>query len=99
MYNPFDANLKKYFSFLLKLYFIKNRLLCTIFPHFKKWFVHRKVKFIRTLSPKFKKVWLNETPEFPFWGLKIYVDFDLRDSKKMESISKQKKNNISLQKY
>ena len=33
-------------------------------------------------SPKFKRVSLNETPEFPFWGLKFCVDFDLRDSKK-----------------
>ena len=42
--------------------------------------------------PKFKRVSLNETPEFPFWGLKICVDFDLRDSKKMEKINKLKKN-------
>ena len=34
-------------------------------------------------SPKFKRVSLNETSEFPFWGLNICVDFDLRDSKKM----------------
>ena len=39
-------------------------------------------------SPKFKRVSLNETLEFPFWGLKICVDFDLRDSKKMENIKK-----------
>ena len=25
---------------------------------------------------------MNETPEFPFWGLNICVDFALRDSKK-----------------
>jgi len=42
-------------------------------------------------SPKFKRVSLNETPEFPFWGLNICVDFDLRDSKKMENINKLKK--------
>ena len=41
-------------------------------------------------SPKFKRVSLNETPEFPFWGLKICVDFDLRDSKKW-NINKLKK--------
>ena len=41
--------------------------------------------------PKFKRVSLNETPEFPFWGLHICVDFDLRDSKKMENIKKLKK--------
>jgi len=40
------------------------------------------------LSPKFKRVSLNETLEFPFWGLKICVDFDLRDSKKMENMKK-----------
>ena len=28
-------------------------------------------------SPKFKRVSLNETPEFPFWGLNICVDYDL----------------------
>ena len=42
-------------------------------------------------STKFKRVSLNETPEFPFWCLKICVDFDLRDSKKMENINKLKK--------
>ena len=49
-------------------------------------------------SPKFKRVSLNETPEFPILGLHICVDFDLRDSKKMENINKLKKKNISLQK-
>ena len=34
------------------------------------------------LSPKFKRVLLNETPEFPFWGLYFCVYFDLRDSTK-----------------
>ena len=43
------------------------------------------------LSPKFKRVSLNETPEFPFWGLQFCVDFDLRDSKKIENINKLKK--------
>ena len=36
-----------------------------------------------TQSLKFKRVLLNETSEFPFWGLIICVDFDLRDSIKM----------------
>ena len=40
------------------------------------------------LSPKFKRVSLNETPEFPFWGLIIYVDFDLRDPKKWSNMKK-----------
>ena len=39
-------------------------------------------------SPKFKRVLLNETLELPFWGLNICVDFDLRDSKKMENMKK-----------
>ena len=43
------------------------------------------------LSPKFKRVSLVKTPEFPFWGLKFCVDFDLKDSKKMENINKLKK--------
>ena len=50
------------------------------------------------LSPKFKRVSLNEIPEFPFWGLNICVHFDLWDSKEMENINKLK-NNISWQKY
>ena len=33
-------------------------------------------------SPKFKRVSLNETPEFPFWGLGNCVNFDLRNFKK-----------------
>ena len=33
------------------------------------------------MSPKFKRVLLNETPLFPFRGLNICVDFDLRYSK------------------
>ena len=41
---------------------------------------------------------MNETPEFPFWGLIICVDFDLRDSKKGE-FKQTEKNNILLQKY
>ena len=44
--------------------------------------VHMNI-FRGSQSPKFKRVSLNETPEFPFWGLKICVDFDLRDWKKM----------------
>ena len=43
------------------------------------------------LSPKFKIVSLNETPEFPFWDLIFCVDFDFRDSEKMENINKLKK--------
>ena len=48
---------------------------------------------------QFKRVLLNETPEFPFWGLKICVDFYLRYSKKNGEYKKTEKNNISLQKY
>ena len=50
-------------------------------------------------SPKFKRGSLNETLEFPFWGLKFCVDFDLRDSKKNGEYKQTEKNNISLQKY
>ena len=42
-------------------------------------------------SLKFKRVSLNETPEFPFWGLNIYVDFYLRDKKKIENMKKYNK--------
>jgi len=34
-------------------------------------------------SLKFKRVSLNETSEFPFWGLNICVDFDLGELIKM----------------
>ena len=40
------------------------------------------------LSLEFKRVSLDETFQFPFWGLNICVDFDLGDSKKMENINK-----------
>jgi len=46
------------------------------------------------LRPKFKRVSLNETPDFPFRGLNISVDFCLRDSKKRE-YEETKKGNIS----
>ena len=39
-------------------------------------------------SPKFKRVSLNETLEFPFWRLNICVDFGLRYSKNMENMKK-----------
>ena len=54
-------------------------------------------KVFSTLS-RFKRASLNETPQFPFWGLNICVHLDLWDSKKMENINKLK-NNISWQKY
>ena len=47
-----------------------------------------KYCFALSLSPKFKRVSLNETPEFPFWGLSICVDFDLGDSTKIENMKK-----------
>ena len=34
---------------------------------------------VRAQSQKFKRISLKETFEFPFWGLNICVDFDLRD--------------------
>ena len=42
-------------------------------------------------SPKFKRVSLMETPEFPFWCLNICVDFDLGDFKIMENIPRKSK--------
>ena len=50
--------------------------------------VQRCSKYIPSRSPKFKRVSLNETPEFPFWRLNFCVDFDLKDSKKLENIKK-----------
>ena len=47
------------------------------------------IHFVQSL--KFKRVSLNKTPGFPFWGLIICVDFDLRDSKKMENMMKMNK--------
>ena len=42
-------------------------------------------------SSKFEKVSLNETSEFPFWGLNIRVNFYLRDSENKENMKKIKK--------
>ena len=42
-------------------------------------------------SPKFKRVSLNETLEFPFWRLNICVDFGLRNSQQMENMKKPNK--------
>ena len=42
------------------------------------------LNFFDTLSPKAKRVLLNETPEFHFWGLNICVDFDLRFFKNID---------------
>ena len=39
-------------------------------------------------SPKFKRVSLDKTPKFPFWGLNICVDFDFKDSKKIKDVNK-----------
>ena len=49
-------------------------------------------------SPKAKGVSLEKTPEFPFWGLNICADFDLRDSKKIENINKLHNKNIDSHK-
>ena len=46
-----------------------------------------QLRELRAQSPKFKRV-SDKTPEFPFWGLIICVDFDLRYSKEMENINK-----------
>lgn len=37
-------------------------------------------------SPKFKGVLLTKTPKFPFWGLKICVDFHSGEFKIMENM-------------
>ena len=39
-------------------------------------------------SPKFKRVSLDKTPEFPSRGLNICVDFDFKDSKKIKDVNK-----------
>ena len=39
-------------------------------------------------SPKFKRVSLDKTHEFTFWGFNICVNFDFRDLKKIENINK-----------
>ena len=57
----------------------------------KKRFVFSHTPSLEPLSPKFKRVSLIETPKFPFWGLKIWVDFDLTNSNKMENVNKRKK--------
>ena len=40
------------------------------------------IQRMKLQSPKFKRVSQNETPDFPFWGLNICVDFVQRDLKK-----------------
>ena len=52
---------------------------CTSKPRFRLGF---KKQLFGPLSPKFKRVSLNETPEFHIWGFNICVDFYLRNSKK-----------------
>ena len=42
----------------------------------------RTVQF--TQSPKFNRASLNKGHEFPYWGLNICIDFDLRDLKNGE---------------
>ena len=59
---------------------VKNNYYYIIVYSVHLYSVHSKV----VQSPKFKRVLLDETPKFPFWGLNICVDFDLRGSKKNE---------------
>ena len=49
----------------------------------------------RARTLKFKRVSLNETSEFPLWGIKICVDFFLRDFKKNGEYENSKLKNIS----
>ena len=35
-----------------------------------------------------KSIALEKAPEIPFWGLDICVNFDIRESKKIENIDK-----------
>ena len=37
---------------------------------------------------KLKRVSLNETSKFPFWGVYICVDFNLRNQKTKENVKK-----------
>ena len=39
-------------------------------------------------EPEIKKSIVGQNSRAPFWGLNICVDFDLRDSKKIENINK-----------
>ena len=63
---------------------IKMRTICGTVNH--RTVSHDAQNLLSTVyipqSPKFKRVSLNETPELPFWGLNICVDFDLRNSGK-----------------
>ena len=49
--------------------------------------MYKSIHIIPTHSAK-PHLSLDKTPEFPFWGLNKCVDFDLRDSKKIENINK-----------
>ena len=66
-----------------------NTLLYTIIQGvFELTSIQGVLQYTLVQSPKFKRVSLDKTPEFPFWELNICVDFDLRDSKKIENMNK-----------
>ena len=66
-----------------------NTLLYTIIQGvFELTSIQGVLQYTSVQSPKFKRVSLDKTPEFPFCGLNICVHFDLRDSKKIENINK-----------
>ena len=62
-----------------------NTLLYTIIQGvFELTSIQGVLQYTSVQSPKFIRVSLDKTPEFPFWGLNICVHFDLRDSKNGE---------------
>jgi len=68
-----------------------SKLTCSFWPvhcTISKQVLYTINLLVELQSPKFKRVSLDKTPEFPFWGLNICVDFDLRDLKKIENINK-----------
>ena len=51
--------------------------------------------FTLPLEPEFKKVYLYETLEFPFWGVCICIDFNVRNQKTIQKCKETILNDIS----
>ena len=60
-----------------------------------KWLYTPIIYTSKFMSGKFMRVSLNKTPEFPFWGVNIYVDFNFRNQK----TKRENKENMSYQQY
>ena len=60
-----------------------------------KWLYTPIIYTSKFMSGKFMRVSLNKTPEFPFWGVNIYVYFNFRNQK----TKRENKENMSYRQY